>query len=155
MARKAGNVHPGRAFDDLTHHDFLTSAAAIVPALDAHGHEDTPRAVKDEAELVVLIEVGAELVDDCETAVVTGSVVVPDEEILTKLEDTIVLDDELVLPEEVVAEFDDVKEEEMDAVDVAAPESCMFVNTKSLKTGLRTAAFCDTRFRPGSQLTDV
>lgn len=35
MARKAGNVHPGRAFDDLTHHDFLTSAEAIVPAFDA------------------------------------------------------------------------------------------------------------------------
>jgi triphosphoribosyl-dephospho-CoA synthase len=35
MARKAGNVHPGRGFDDLTHIDFLTSAAAIVPALDA------------------------------------------------------------------------------------------------------------------------
>ncbi|HEV8059324.1 MAG TPA: triphosphoribosyl-dephospho-CoA synthase [Gemmataceae bacterium] len=35
MARKAGNVHPGRAFDDLTHLDFLASAAAIVPAMDA------------------------------------------------------------------------------------------------------------------------
>jgi len=35
MARKAGNVHPGCAFDDLTHVDFLKSAAAIVPALDA------------------------------------------------------------------------------------------------------------------------
>jgi hypothetical protein len=103
----------------------------------------------------VLIRVGAELLDDCETTVVTGSVVVPDEEMPTVLEDAIVLDDELVLPEEVFAEFDDVKDEEMDAVDVEAPASCMFVNTKSLKTGLRTAAFCDTRFRPGSQLTDV
>src|SRR2546430_1355088 len=33
-ARKAGNVHPGHAFDDLTHVDFLKSAAAIVPSLD-------------------------------------------------------------------------------------------------------------------------
>jgi triphosphoribosyl-dephospho-CoA synthase len=33
-ARKAGNVHPGCAFEDLTHRDFLTSANAIVPALD-------------------------------------------------------------------------------------------------------------------------
>jgi triphosphoribosyl-dephospho-CoA synthase len=35
MARKAGNVHPGRRFDDLTHFDFLASASAIVPALEA------------------------------------------------------------------------------------------------------------------------
>lgn len=35
LARKAGNVHPGCSFDDLTHNDFLASAAAIVPALDA------------------------------------------------------------------------------------------------------------------------
>jgi triphosphoribosyl-dephospho-CoA synthase len=35
MARKAGNVHPGRGFDDLTHLDFLASAGAIVPAFDA------------------------------------------------------------------------------------------------------------------------
>lgn len=35
MARKAGNVHPGRGFDDLTHLDFLASAGAIVLALDA------------------------------------------------------------------------------------------------------------------------
>ena len=34
-ARKAGNVHPGQSFDDLTHLDFLASAGAIVPALDA------------------------------------------------------------------------------------------------------------------------
>jgi triphosphoribosyl-dephospho-CoA synthase len=33
-ARKAGNVHPTQAFDDLTYLDFLASAAAIVPALD-------------------------------------------------------------------------------------------------------------------------
>ena len=33
-ARKAGNVHPGCGFEDLTHLDFLTSARAIVPALD-------------------------------------------------------------------------------------------------------------------------
>jgi triphosphoribosyl-dephospho-CoA synthase len=34
-ARKAGNVHPGQSFADLTHLDFLASARAIVPALDA------------------------------------------------------------------------------------------------------------------------
>ena len=33
-ARKAGNVHPGCAFEDLTHLDFLNSGSAIVPALD-------------------------------------------------------------------------------------------------------------------------
>ncbi len=34
-ARKAGNVHPGRSFEDLTHLDFLASARAIAPVLDA------------------------------------------------------------------------------------------------------------------------
>lgn len=34
-ARKAGNVHPSESFDDLNHLDFLASAAAIAPALEA------------------------------------------------------------------------------------------------------------------------
>jgi triphosphoribosyl-dephospho-CoA synthase len=34
-ARKAGNIHPTQSFDDLTHLDFIASAAAIVPALDS------------------------------------------------------------------------------------------------------------------------
>ena len=37
-ARKAGNVHPGRDFDDLRYVDFLLSAAAIAPIFDhVHG----------------------------------------------------------------------------------------------------------------------
>jgi triphosphoribosyl-dephospho-CoA synthase len=34
LARKAGNVCPGREFPDLTVNDFLTSAAAIAPVLE-------------------------------------------------------------------------------------------------------------------------
>lgn len=34
LARKAGNVCPGREFPDLTVNDFLVSAAAIAPVLD-------------------------------------------------------------------------------------------------------------------------
>lgn len=34
LARKAGNVCPGREFPDLTVNDFLSSAAAIAPVLD-------------------------------------------------------------------------------------------------------------------------
>src|ERR1019366_4941733 len=34
MARKAGNVCPGREFPGLTVHDFLVSAAAIAPVLE-------------------------------------------------------------------------------------------------------------------------
>ncbi len=33
-ARKPGNAHPLRAFDDTTHLDFLVSAAAIAPLMD-------------------------------------------------------------------------------------------------------------------------
>jgi triphosphoribosyl-dephospho-CoA synthase len=64
MARKAGNVHPARAFDDLTHLDFLTSAAAIVPALDAgeplgltilHAVEATRAVVSSNANLGILL----------------------------------------------------------------------------------------------------
>jgi triphosphoribosyl-dephospho-CoA synthase len=33
-ARKAGNVHPGRDFDDLRYVDFLLSAAAIAPVFE-------------------------------------------------------------------------------------------------------------------------
>jgi triphosphoribosyl-dephospho-CoA synthase len=35
LARKAGNVCPGREFPDLTVNDFLVSAAAIAPVLEA------------------------------------------------------------------------------------------------------------------------
>src|SRR4051794_23934193 len=34
LARKAGNVCPGREYPDLTVNDFLVSAAAIAPILD-------------------------------------------------------------------------------------------------------------------------
>ena len=37
MAPKAGNVHPGAAFDDTTWLDFVTSAMAIRPILDKAG----------------------------------------------------------------------------------------------------------------------
>ena len=33
-ARKPGNVHPGRDFDDLTYRDFILSAGAIAPILE-------------------------------------------------------------------------------------------------------------------------
>jgi triphosphoribosyl-dephospho-CoA synthase len=37
-ARKAGNVHPARAFDDMSYLDFLLSAAAIAPELTMACH---------------------------------------------------------------------------------------------------------------------
>ncbi len=64
MARKAGNVHPGRAFDDLTHRDFLASAAAIVPAMDSdetlgrmilHAVEATRAVVSSNANLGIIL----------------------------------------------------------------------------------------------------
>ncbi len=64
MARKAGNVHPGRAFDDLTHLDFLASAAAIVPAMDSdeplgrmilHAVEATRAVVSTNANLGIIL----------------------------------------------------------------------------------------------------
>lgn len=39
LARKAGNVCPGREFPDLTVDDFLKSAAAIAPVLDEAPHQ--------------------------------------------------------------------------------------------------------------------
>src|SRR5476651_1627908 len=39
LARKAGNVCPGREFPDLTVNDFLASAAAIAPVLEAAPHQ--------------------------------------------------------------------------------------------------------------------
>jgi triphosphoribosyl-dephospho-CoA synthase len=39
LARKAGNVCPGREFPDLTVNDFLVSAAAIAPVLDQAPHQ--------------------------------------------------------------------------------------------------------------------
>lgn len=39
LARKAGNVCPGREFPDLTVNDFLASAAAIAPVLDDAPHQ--------------------------------------------------------------------------------------------------------------------
>ena len=39
LARKAGNVCPGREFPDLTVNDFLQSAAAIAPVLDQAPHQ--------------------------------------------------------------------------------------------------------------------
>src|SRR5476651_426250 len=38
LARKAGNVCPGREFPDLTVKDFLVSAAAIAPVLNEAPH---------------------------------------------------------------------------------------------------------------------
>src|SRR5437588_13072131 len=37
-ARKAGNVHPGRGFGDLSYMDFVVSAAAIAPLFSAETH---------------------------------------------------------------------------------------------------------------------
>src|SRR5262245_55488585 len=39
LARKAGNVCPGREFPDLTVDDFLKSAAAIAPVMDEAPHQ--------------------------------------------------------------------------------------------------------------------
>ncbi len=39
LARKAGNVCPGREFPDLTVDDFLKSAAAIAPVMDQAPHQ--------------------------------------------------------------------------------------------------------------------
>jgi triphosphoribosyl-dephospho-CoA synthase len=39
LARKAGNVCPGREFPDLTVNDFLVSAAAIAPVLEQAPHQ--------------------------------------------------------------------------------------------------------------------
>ena len=39
LARKAGNVCPGREFPDLTVNDFLLSAAAIAPVLEQAPHQ--------------------------------------------------------------------------------------------------------------------
>src|ERR1700688_2688105 len=39
LARKAGNVCPGREFPDLTVNDFLKSAAAIAPVLEQAPHQ--------------------------------------------------------------------------------------------------------------------
>jgi triphosphoribosyl-dephospho-CoA synthase len=39
LARKAGNVCPGREFPDLTVYDFLKSAAAIAPVMDEAPHQ--------------------------------------------------------------------------------------------------------------------
>src|SRR5437660_10141762 len=38
LARKAGNVCPGREYPDLTVNDFLLSAAAIAPVLEQAPH---------------------------------------------------------------------------------------------------------------------
>src|SRR5260370_7481128 len=39
LARKAGNVCPGREFPDLRVNDFLVSAAAIAPVLEQAPHQ--------------------------------------------------------------------------------------------------------------------
>ena len=49
-ARKPGNVHPGAAFDDLTHADFLRSAEVIAPALACTAQVGIGRAVLESIE---------------------------------------------------------------------------------------------------------
>src|SRR5262245_48975201 len=46
-APKVGNVHRGADFEDLTFHDFLASAVAIGPAMDAAIETGVGRAVLD------------------------------------------------------------------------------------------------------------
>ncbi len=46
-APKVGNVHRGADFDDLTFHDFSTSAVAIAPAMEAAAERGIGRTVLD------------------------------------------------------------------------------------------------------------
>lgn len=46
-ARKAGNVHPGRDFPNLSFADFLASAEAIAPVFERAGHESVGQTVLD------------------------------------------------------------------------------------------------------------
>src|SRR4051794_36532710 len=47
LARKAGNVCPGREYADLTVNDFLLSAAAIAPVMDRAPHQPIGRTILD------------------------------------------------------------------------------------------------------------